>query len=78
VAMEVVDPAYLHPDVEPVWPKDTMNYFLGVLLGLVTGLAMAFLVEYFNDGLRTRTEAERELDLPVLATIPESPLRNRP
>ena len=78
VAMEVVDPAYLHPDVEPVWPKDTMNYFLGVLLGLVTGLAMAFLVEYFNDSLRTRTEAERELELPVLATIPESPLRNKP
>jgi len=78
VAMEVVDPAYLHPDADPVWPKDTANYVLGVLLGLVTGLAIAFLVEYFNDSLRTRTEVEKELNLPVLATVPESPLRNRP
>jgi len=74
VAMEIVDPAYLPPDVDPKWPKDMANYILGVLLGLVTGLAMAFMVEYFNDSLRTRTEVEKELRLPVLATVPESPL----
>jgi len=78
VAMEVVDPAYLPPDVEPAWPKDTANYILGILLGLVTGLAMAFMVEFFNDSLRTRTEVEQELNLPVLAAVPESPLRNKP
>ncbi len=78
VAMEVVDPAFLHPDADPVWPKDTANYILGLLLGLVTGLAFAFLVEYFNDGLRTRAEVEQELNLPVLAMVPESPLRNKP
>jgi len=78
VAMEIVDPAYLHPDADPVWPKDTANYILGLILGLVTGLAFAFLVEYFNDSLRTRTEVEEELNLPVLAMVPESPLRKTP
>jgi len=78
VAMEIVDPAYLPPDVDPAWPKDMANYILGVLLGLVTGLAMAFTAEYFNDSLRTRTEVQKELHLPVLATVPESPLRNKP
>jgi len=71
VAMEIVDPAYLHPDADPVWPKEDANYVIGAILGIAFGLALAFMLEYFNDSLRTRTEVEKELGLPVLATVPE-------
>ena len=74
VAMEIIDPAYLHADADPVWPKDDANYVIGAILGLAMGLGFAFILEYFNDSLRTPTEVEQELDLPVLATIPDSPL----
>jgi len=74
-AMEVVDPAFLPVDAEPVWPKDTLNYIIGVLVGLVTGLILAFLLEFFNDSLRNQMEVEKELNLPVIGTIPDFPLK---
>jgi capsular polysaccharide biosynthesis protein len=77
-AMEVVDPAFLPVDADPVWPKDTLNYIIGALCGLALGLAMAFILEFFNDSLRTEIEVEKELHLPVLGTLPEFELTRLP
>lgn len=43
---------------------------LRALLGLLAGLGLAFLVEYFDDRIRGAAEVERELGLTVLAEIP--------
>ena len=54
---------------KPVKPKKALNIVLGVILGAVSGLGLAFFNEYTNQGLSTPESAERRLGLPVLGTI---------
>jgi len=55
---------------KPVKPKKLLNIVLGVILGAVSGLGLAFLSEYTGQGLSTPESAERRLGLPVLTTVP--------
>jgi len=77
-SIEIVDHAFVPEDASPEWPKDVANYFLGIILGIITGLGMALILEYFNDSLRTQMEVEKELNLPFLASIPEFTFRKKP
>ena len=43
---------------------------LRAVLGLFAGLALAFIVDYFDSTVRSSREAERLLGLPVLGEIP--------
>jgi polysaccharide biosynthesis transport protein len=45
-------------------------YALGAGMGLGGGLLLAFLLEYFRPGIRTRTEIEQSFGLPVVGSIP--------
>jgi len=47
-----------------------LNAGIGVILGIVAGLALAFLVEYLDTRLRDESDAERLLGVPVLGSIP--------
>ena len=49
---------------------------LRTLIGLVVGIAAAFLVEYLDPSVRTREDAENLLQAPVLGEIPR-PARRR-
>jgi uncharacterized protein involved in exopolysaccharide biosynthesis len=55
---------------KPIKPKKALNIALGIILGAVSGLGLAFFNEYTAQGLSTPESAERRLGLPVLATIP--------
>ena len=55
---------------KPIKPKKALNILLGIILGAVSGLGIAFFSEYSNQGLSTPESAERRLGLPVLGTIP--------
>jgi capsular polysaccharide biosynthesis protein len=46
------------------------DLLLRTLLGLVLGVALAFLLHYLDDRLRSRREVEDSLGLPTLAEIP--------
>jgi protein tyrosine kinase modulator len=65
--ISVFDPA--QPPLYAVSPQPLLNMVISVLLGLVGGLGMAFLREYFDDSLDRREEVETDLQLPVLASI---------
>jgi uncharacterized protein involved in exopolysaccharide biosynthesis len=78
ISMEIVDLAYLPEDAKPLYPSSRDNGILAIIGGVVFGLALAFFIEYFNEGLRDKREAEQALNVPVLASIPEFVLRNRP
>jgi tyrosine-protein kinase len=54
-----------------VQPKTARNAVLGVLLGIVFGLGLAFLREALDTRVRTAQEISERLGLPLLARLPE-------
>ncbi|MDR7551279.1 MAG: Wzz/FepE/Etk N-terminal domain-containing protein [Armatimonadota bacterium] len=66
--IDVVSPA-LQPS-SPVKPNKSMNLILAAVLGLMSGVFLAFLFEMLDNTLKTAEDVERELGLPVLGTIP--------
>ena len=44
-----------------------------LLLALVVGIALAFLVEYLDDRIRNKDDAQRLLQLPVYGEVPRAP-----
>src|SRR5262249_8704602 len=57
------------PDV-PVRPKPMQNLLLGLLIGLGTGIALAFVIETLDNTLKTQTDVENFLGVPVLGLVP--------
>ena len=53
-------------------PRPTINAAAGAILGLLLGGVLVFVLEYLESiSAVRRDDVERELDLPVLAAIPE-------
>ena len=55
---------------KPIKPKKALNIALGIILGAVSGLGLAFFSEYTSEGLSTPEGVEGHLGLPVLGTVP--------
>jgi polysaccharide biosynthesis transport protein len=56
-----------------VSPKPLRNTILGLLVGIVIGIALALLWERFDTRVRTSDEIEERLGLPILARLPTPP-----
>lgn len=54
----------------PVRPKPVQNLLLGLLLGLGTGVALAFAIEALDNTLKTQSDVEQFLGVPVLGLVP--------
>jgi capsular exopolysaccharide synthesis family protein len=54
----------------PSRPKTTANIAIGIGAGLVLGFALALLLEGLDTNLKTMTDIEQALQLPLLAAIP--------
>jgi len=54
----------------PVKPKKKLNFLLGALIGLGLGIGISFLIEYFDNSLKSPEEVEK-LGFNLLATIPK-------
>jgi polysaccharide biosynthesis transport protein len=54
-------------------PHLTLNLMIATVVGLLLGLAIVFLVDWFDGRIRDERDVEGELQLPVLASIPELP-----
>lgn len=57
----------------PSSPNHTSNAILGLLAGLIAGMALAFVQERLDDRFRGRPDVESALETPVLATVPKFP-----
>jgi capsular polysaccharide biosynthesis protein len=54
-------------------PKKTQMFAL-LLVGLIIGIALAFLVEYLDDRIRRSEEVAQLLQLPLYGEIPQAPI----
>lgn len=67
---ELVQPARLPTSASS--PQPRRNGVLGVIVGLMLGVGLAFLFERLNRRLHEPEDAREAFNLPVLGTIPES------
>ena len=58
--------------LSPVKPKKKLNLALSIIFGLMTGVGLAFLLEYMDRSLRTEEDVQRYMDLAVLSVVPEA------
>jgi capsular exopolysaccharide synthesis family protein len=68
--VEIYDRA--EPNDEPVRPKKLLNLALGVLVGLIAGVGLAFFIEYLDTSVKTIDDVEQALEAPVLGVIPQN------
>lgn len=73
--VRIVEPAVT--PIRPVKPRKMLNLAIGVVLGLGTGLVLAFFVEYMDDTVRAPEHIEQVIGVPVFALIPVIPARSR-
>jgi capsular exopolysaccharide synthesis family protein len=68
--VEIVDKAV--PGLRPVRPNKPLNIALGIIIGLVVGVGLAFFIEYLDTSVKTIDDVERSLQSPVLGVIPQN------
>lgn len=68
--VEIYDPA--EPALKQVSPKLGLNVALGVLVGLIVGVGLAFFIEYLDTSVKTIDDVEQALGSPVLGVIPQN------
>ncbi len=65
--IDILDPAV---GASPIRSRGRVNVFLGALLGLILGIGAAFFLEYLDRTVRTSSDVESLLGIPVLGVIP--------
>ena len=64
------------PD-EPVSPRPLRDGLLALVMGLMIGVGLAFLLEYFDDGWRSPEEVEQLTGVPTYGVIPNIKLSKK-
>src|ERR1051325_6820875 len=57
---------------QAVSPNKPLNIALGIIIGLVVGVGLAFFIEYLDTSVKTIDDVERSLQSPVLGVIPQN------
>ncbi len=73
INVKVVEPAVV--PLDPVKPNASLNVILGLLVGLMASIGLAFLLEMIDVTIKEQEDVERLLGVPSLGKIPrgESP-----
>ncbi|WP_079710638.1 YveK family protein [Paraliobacillus ryukyuensis] len=67
--VNILSTAELAADPTPVNPKPMLNIAIGLVLGAMVGIGLAFLLEYLDNTVKTEQDVEQKLDLPVLGVV---------
>ncbi|NLZ16337.1 MAG: polysaccharide biosynthesis tyrosine autokinase, partial [Desulfobulbaceae bacterium] len=66
--IQIIDAA--RPPLYPFKPKVALNLMLGAALGLMMGIGLAFLTEFFDNTIKGPDELSSRYKIPVLGVIP--------
>ncbi|MFC2088437.1 GumC family protein, partial [Calditrichota bacterium] len=69
VKIKVVSPAIT--PMEPIRPKKRLNIAISAFLGILGGIVVAFLVDYFDQTLSTPEDIKKYTNVPLLGSIRE-------
>ncbi|XZT79785.1 polysaccharide biosynthesis tyrosine autokinase [Acinetobacter baumannii] len=61
--------------IEPIKPKKLLILIISILIGGFLGILIALLRNMLRTGIKDSGQIENELDLPVYATVPRSPIQ---
>ena len=67
-SVSIVDTA-VTPD-KPVKPNKKLNILIAFVVGLIAAVGIVFLLEYLDNTLKTSSDVEKLLGIPVLGVIP--------
>jgi uncharacterized protein involved in exopolysaccharide biosynthesis len=66
--LSIIQPATM--PLAPVRPKKVLLLSFGIFFGLLGAVGLAFVLDYFDDSLKTKEDVEEKLGLDVLASFP--------
>ena len=67
--INILSPATLGEYQNPIKPNILLNMIIGAVIGIMLGIGLAFLLEMFDTTIKTETDIERVLELPVIGVI---------
>jgi capsular exopolysaccharide synthesis family protein len=67
--ISIVDPAEV--PFKKFKPNLILNVIVGLILGVLGGVGLAFFLEHFDDSLKHPEDVERRTQVPVLGVVPE-------
>lgn len=74
--VSILTPAEVTKDLSPVKPKPMLNIAIAIVIGLMAGTGIAFLIEYFDNTVKTEQDIEKYLEIPVLGVISNFEMQN--
>ncbi|MFC0560834.1 YveK family protein [Halalkalibacter alkalisediminis] len=67
--VSILSPAQVSDAPSPIKPNPTLNMAIAFVVGLMTAVGLAFLLEYLDTTMKTEKDIEEVLDLPILGVI---------
>ncbi|MEH6955587.1 YveK family protein, partial [Neobacillus drentensis] len=67
--ISVLSKADVTENPSPTKPQPLLNVAIAVVVGLMAGVGIAFLLEYFNNTIKNEQDIEKILGLPILGVI---------
>jgi len=67
--VSILSEAEVKENQQPVKPKPLLNIAIAFVVGLMTGIGLAFLLEYLDNTIKTEQDIEKHLELPVIGAI---------
>lgn len=67
--IHILSPAELPENPVPVKPNPTLNMAIAMVVGLMTSVGIAFLLEYIDNTVKSEQDVEKLLELPVMGSV---------
>ncbi|MBK3494245.1 capsular biosynthesis protein [Viridibacillus sp. YIM B01967] len=67
--VKILSPAVNTKNVKSVKPNPILNMAIAAIIGLMLGIGMAFLIEFFDHSIKTEQDVDEFLGLPLLGIV---------